>query len=1219
MKSESRYGQNNKLLLRTSQSMVFHIGVLPMTSRAVALAHTLVVALALSTPLSAQGQGPVARWNFDEGQGSVLHDQSGSNNHGRIHGAAWMPSGKGGALRFDGVDDYVDCGTGGSLDITGPITLQAWVKPTAANRGEPGIAGKFFESYALTYYGNAYFYISSGGNNVSGPTLLGQWRHIAGVFDGTTMRCFVNGIQVAERRSRHGAVKHGGRFTIGCIFGDTASEDPNLQKTAFFPGLVDDVRLHDRALSAAEIALCYNEEAAQKGCEPFDPATVGHLLLEPFFYPEAKRAVLSVNFRWVLPLPTDVRPLAELARVGSLQPVQTHVLNSNSARGEDEVAFSLEGLPPGQYELRARLREPDLVIQAEELSRNSKQVTAYHDGWQKDTINLYGGWAEYEFDRPPGDYEVTIRAARIHDAAGVRCTIDGSPVGEIHLAGQRSGGPKAWAEARWERMGNSTLTARGHHTLRLEVIPAAVPGKPTPNATHVYLDAIALSSLAADTDGADTVEKVTFDYPFPQPPSLPSPDKTAVPPLPEPIVPPTYDLRVTPKGIMIVSLQGETFRVESRYSCPNCGSHGLEGADSPRSNTCGWQVEVHPPTGGTQRLTATGRLYGIERTMIGQRSRILVRDTIRNTSGDLLGVIVSNRVNLEDTPNAAVTQMANPTIFAAQNNGGLGLIALSDLYQLRHTTAHSDGIAQIRDEHVGLAPGATYILEWAAYPTATVDYYDFINQVREDEKLNGHVEGALAFVERRDPPSSEFVARRNLAYSSIGCLGKPLDNPATPLEGFEFVEYPKECAALADTFARTKNQFPEMKVMFHVAHSLYICNNPRERFPDSLAIDQNGRQLHYGPNSFDYYGRFIPRSMFDDNWRWWLFYPTPTNSFGQAMIAAVNTMVEDVGATGMWADGYISGYVRDGFSYDGWDGHSVTIDPESGRVTGRKICVPYVALPVLKQCARIISDAGGVLVSNGHPGPRSYWRENTITSCETGGGDARPVGALHLGRTVTPLGNPRAIQNERDYYRDMLTKLDFGALFFWYGGPGKLTRRTLTEHMYPITFESIHAGTVRGKERIVTKRSGVYGWPGERREGKRAGRELHAVYLYDARGTLTPHAFVTAVDGESVRTGVNLTRDQAVAIVKIPVTLESTAPVNVRVTEYSRDQIRITLNGRGEIHLTVQNGGYVIGDGEQHTVTLKQTAATVTSREGRLGGPHTLNGSTELTICRRLP
>ena len=98
-------------------------------------------AAAVAAPDASGSRGLVAHWTFDEGTGDVLHDRSGNGNHGQVHGASWVDSGAGWALRFDGANDYVDCGSGASLDLTGPVTLQAWLMPTAANRGEPGIAG----------------------------------------------------------------------------------------------------------------------------------------------------------------------------------------------------------------------------------------------------------------------------------------------------------------------------------------------------------------------------------------------------------------------------------------------------------------------------------------------------------------------------------------------------------------------------------------------------------------------------------------------------------------------------------------------------------------------------------------------------------------------------------------------------------------------------------------------------------------------------------------------------------------------------------------------------------------------------------------------------------------------------------------------------------------------------------------------------------------------
>ena len=1023
-----------------------------------------LLALISTTALGAE-PGLVAHWDFDAGKGDVLHDRSGNGNHGTIHGATWVKSGSGYALKFDGEDDYVNCGTDPSLDITGPITLQAFFQPSAVNRGEPGIVGKFFESYAISYYGTAHFYISSGGNNVSVPTKIGQWMHVAGTFDGTTMRIYVNGIEMVSKKSKFDQIKHGKNFFMGCIIGDPGAGDINLRRTAFFPGLIDSVRVHNRVLSEREIIESYNLDAADKGLEPFDTTKLGRFILEPFYYPDEDKAVLSVNFRWVLPLPKDAWMYCDLLPPDAKEPGPETRIDPDSPRHEFEHEFPLTGLKPGTYQFRAALRDPSRII---------------------------------------------------------------------------------------------------------------------------------------------VQDSVKFQYPFAPASALPAPAESLVPPLPPEVEPPPYQLKLAPGGGFEVTIKGETYRIESSYSYPNGGENRLVAGEADHNGEPAWQVSTQDGDARTSRVEATGKHYKISRLIEREPTRILIKDEISNLSDDVIGIILSNRINLKGASDAEATQVSNPTIFVNRKQSGVGLVALDDLYQLQQKNAWADGIGEVSTEHFGLAKEASYTIEWAIYPTATTDYYDFISQVRRDEGLNRRVEGALSFVSRRTPPSKEQVELMNLSYSSIGCLGKPPDDPTVSLEGFEFVEYPQECAALTQTFAKTKALYPDLTVGVHVAHGLYACNNPDERFADSRALDVNGKQIHYGPNTLDYYGKYFSKERVEEGWRWWIFYPTMTNSFGKAMIAAMERMVKNIGATGMWADGYISGYVRGGYSYDGWDGHSVTIDPETKLVTRKKICVPHVALPVLKKVARMISDVGGVLISNGQPGSRSYWEEDTITSCETAGSDARSITALHLGRSVTPLGNPRAIQNERDCHRDMLRKLDYGALYFWYGNP-RMTRKTLVEHMYPITCEAIHVGTVTGRERIVTKNSGIYGWHGDRSQ--------HIVRLYDARGALTRSSFTTTADTDSVRTQVNLGLDQAAVIVKVPVTVRSRDAVNVVMRDYGTEAIRMALNGTGKARIRVTNGQFPIAQDRLYRLTIGEEATQVTAeRQGLLFTVH-LDGPVEIWIA----
>jgi hypothetical protein len=82
--------------------------------------------------------GPVAHWRFDEGEGSIAYDESSNNNDGTLHlgssgntatSTAWVTGKHGSAIDFDGTDDYVDCGSDSSLNITDAITIEAWMKP----------------------------------------------------------------------------------------------------------------------------------------------------------------------------------------------------------------------------------------------------------------------------------------------------------------------------------------------------------------------------------------------------------------------------------------------------------------------------------------------------------------------------------------------------------------------------------------------------------------------------------------------------------------------------------------------------------------------------------------------------------------------------------------------------------------------------------------------------------------------------------------------------------------------------------------------------------------------------------------------------------------------------------------------------------------------------------------------------------------------------------
>ena len=524
-----------------------------------------------------------------------------------------------------------------------------------------------------------------------------------------------------------------------------------------------------------------------------------------------------------------------------------------------------------------------------------------------------------------------------------------------------------------------------------------------------------------------------------------------------------------------------------------------------------------------------------------------------------------------------------------------------------------------RRNHLGLDRRASYTIKWAVYPTGTGDLYDFINTFRQVEGLNRTVEGAFCLVgdgeglvgpeNRRKAPRPEVLEAKGAKYVSFFYLIAPADDPGMSLEGIEFTEYRKESALLKKTFSETHRLNPGVKAMFHVAHGLYATNQPEKLFPDSRVIDSAGNQVLYGANSASYYCRYFSRERFDQGHRWWIFYPTLENSFGKAMLKAIDYMLDEIGTSGMYADGFVSGYAGNGYTYDTWDGHSVEIDPETKTVKRTMGNVTYMALPVLKAVVRKVAARGGIVITNGQPGPRSLWKENYITTCETSGRDQLPICRLYVGPAVTAFGDPQRIKTRRDLYHDVLAKLDWGALYFYYGDKNlSVQERMLVRHMYPFTLEELHAGWIKGKERIITRIAGVYGWRGQ--------KQLHRVYRSDARGVLIRNTDFSTAGPLEVRTELKLEEWESAVVEKIPAMLETTHPVNVLVSQYDSRGLELRLHGNGRVRLILTTGELPIHPGKTYVVSSGSHDRVKADGAGVLAAEMVLDGE---TLIRLLP
>ena len=191
--------------------------------------------------------GLVAHYAFEEKQGDGASDGGTGGHDGKIHGAVRVKGAAGRALRFDGKGAFVDCGKGARLGLADGLTVAAWIRPEGKPTGEPLIAGEGPTRWGMTHYkGRVYFYISGGGNYSYVPVSYHQWTHVAGTFDGTTARLYVNGEPRTSKKLPAGTtIKSGGRFLVGT----------DAARKGHYHGAIDEVRVYGRALSSKEMEI----------------------------------------------------------------------------------------------------------------------------------------------------------------------------------------------------------------------------------------------------------------------------------------------------------------------------------------------------------------------------------------------------------------------------------------------------------------------------------------------------------------------------------------------------------------------------------------------------------------------------------------------------------------------------------------------------------------------------------------------------------------------------------------------------------------------------------------------------------------------------------------------------------------------------------------------------------------------------------------------------
>jgi len=201
----------------------------------------------------------VAWWKLDETGGRTVSDSSGGNAHGALVGdPRWRPTGGkiGGALEFNGADDYVEVVAGPSFHLVDQITVAAWIKVKQFDKPFQTIIAKGDTTWRISRDAggdglifatghDSRLHAARGGLSVDD----GQWHHVVGVYDGRMIGLYIDGRLDASESATDKIPINSQPITIG----ENAGE-----RGRCWSGLIDDVQIYNHALMPEQVTALYS-------------------------------------------------------------------------------------------------------------------------------------------------------------------------------------------------------------------------------------------------------------------------------------------------------------------------------------------------------------------------------------------------------------------------------------------------------------------------------------------------------------------------------------------------------------------------------------------------------------------------------------------------------------------------------------------------------------------------------------------------------------------------------------------------------------------------------------------------------------------------------------------------------------------------------------------------------------------------------------------------
>jgi hypothetical protein len=613
------------------------------------------------------------------------------------------------------------------------------------------------------------------------------------------------------------------------------------------------------------------------------------------------------------------------------------------------------------------------------------------------------------------------------------------------------------------------------------------------------------------------------------------------------------EVTIAPGGGIILSSGSQTWTVSSRFSYPNAGWNRL--IPTPQADRDGqdsWQVQ--PAERG---CLAVAPDYNIQRTVRRGPHAIEISDAITNLRSHApLGLVVSHELDLNkiEEPEIRLAGNAdpslneyyspgNPSVHVATANGAIGLLCEDDVFR-NQATLYFHGLAQaetpvagLRTEMLRLAPAETYTLRWSIYPMKGPDYFDFVNLVRQDWDANQTVQGAwvcgfdpdviLATDDRYLRTQFDRLGIR-LAVLGGGWIDRKQDPRrigfgAGVLENY-WADYRRRITLSAEKIRRA---VPGTKVLGYYNSQRDTSVERSEFFRESRLVDSRGK-----PVTTDWDGKLsVTYSQI----------ATLDNPFGKAMLDVADFYMQDMKLDGLyWDELEVTGFGSPLLTYNKPDGHSCLMDMKT--FTIRQDVGLTTLLGKNHRLAVIdrVRAQGGMILANGPICTRAILDAHLQNMTEI---QHNNYWAFE-GNLQTPLG----YMSRRKDFANLVRALNLAMLP---AGCSYEYPYNISRYLFPFTPLEIHSGYLLGKERIVTTRSGEFGWPDS--------CCLAKIHHFDSEGNQTEIEYPIQIANES-RVHINLIPGDVVVLERLPIEIKPrTGTAEISQVRSFRDEFSFHL------------------------------------------------------------